>query len=167
MNFRDKIERLKQQAALEELAILVWGSGAGDRRNYEKRVKIKDNLNSLFPNADVHFSEDDEIKELSGGDELTAPERELWQLGACDVCVVLDTSIGPQSEIAHFCNSKFAYKLLILTHERHKGTDSFASQLRENLNQIYYTDEEFDSCNLVQRVIIRVQQVALDKLSHS
>ena len=121
----------------------------------------------MFPNSSVHFSEDEDLREWSGGDDLTIIERELWQLGACDVCVVLDTSVGSQTEVAHFSNSKYAYKLLILTHEFHKGSDSLAAQLRENLNQIYYTDEEFDSCNLVEGVITRIRQVALKKSAYS
>ena len=59
----------------------------------------------------------------------TGVERqEEYQLAAADACVVLDTSAGPAAEVAYFSRSPLKYKLIVFTHERHKGTESFPAK---------------------------------------
>lgn len=101
---------------------------------------------------------------MAGGEQLTIPEQELWHLAACDVCVVLDTSKGAGEEIAHFVSSLLAHKLLILTHERYRESNSFPAALRENKNQMFYNDNQYESCTLVEYVLTRVRTVAVGKL---
>jgi hypothetical protein len=152
------------------LNILVWGSGKNNAVHYAKRVKIRDELATQFSNASVHFSEDPAVleelkKTVSSADNLTIPEQELWHLGACDICIALDTTEGVGQEIAHFVNSPWSYKLLILTNEKYKASTSFPAMLRENKCQIFYSDLDYTSCNLVGHVVARVMQASLGKLA--
>ena len=123
-------------------------------------------LKEFFRQADVKFSEDADLRALvPGRGTISVPEEELWQLGACDVCVALDTGIGVGQELARFLDTIWAYKILILTHERYMGSTSFPASIRENHNQVFYSDAEYESCTLCTRVLEHVKQVALSKLS--
>lgn len=155
---------------IEDLDILVWGSGMSSKEHFAKRVKIREELRDKFLNASVNFSEDatllEELKKaVAHADDLSVPQQELLHLGGCDVCVALDTSKGVGEEIAHFLNSSWSYKLLVLTNGKFKTSNTFPGILREDVNQMFYDDFEYESCNLVSRVITRVQLVAFGKLS--
>lgn len=166
MPFKDQINQIQALLSQATLAILVWGSGAGSPKDYEKREKIRRVLADFFPRAEVKFSEDRDLREvIPGRGEITVAQEELWELGACDMCIALDTSAGVGQEIAHFVNTIWAHKLLILTHERYKGSTSFPASLRESQNQIFYSDAEYDSCSLCGRVLEHAKQVALSKFS--
>lgn len=144
-----------------ELAILIWGPGEGNE-HHAKRQKLRETLNSEFKRAEVRFSEDEELSVIPPTTDLPLPRQELWHLHACHVCVVLDTSKGAGEEIAHFVGSQSAHKLLILTHEKYRDATSFPASLRENQNQLFYTEEEYSSCSLSERVTKHVMDVALD-----
>jgi hypothetical protein len=163
MSFEERIRQIIRLSEGMHLNVLVWGPGAQSSEHYEKREKIRREIISRFTNADVRFSED-----LSGavpGDQdLSLPEQELLHLAACDVCVVLDTSKGAGEEIAHFASSAYAHKLIILTHDRYKDISSFPASLRKYGNQLFYQNEEYDSCHVVERVLTRVRQVAIIKM---
>src|SRR5437870_11819092 len=106
MTFKDKFARLGIAVQAQSLDILIWGSGSGSPKDYAKRIKIQQTIQARFPNAEVRFSEDPKLADaLTGAEYLTVPQQELWHLAACDMCVVLDTSEGPSSEIAHFGDS--------------------------------------------------------------
>jgi hypothetical protein len=170
MGFAEAFDQLRLYVKSTKLNILVWGSGPANIEHFEKRNKIREELTLHFANAAVHFSEDPELfeelkKGASSAGALTVPEQELWHLGACDVCVALDTSEGVSQEIAHFVNSAWAYRLLILTNDKYRGSTSFPAMLRENRNQIVYDENDYASCNLVRHVVARVEQVALGKVS--
>jgi hypothetical protein len=161
-------EQLGFLAESTRVSVLIWGSGKGYKEHFEKRTKIREELAKRFPHSSVHFCEDpsllDELKKsLPHADDLTVPEQEFWHLGACDVCVALDTSEGVHEEIAHFVNSVWCYKLFILTSAKYKGSTGFPAMLRQNQNQIFYEDVEYESCHLVERVVGRVKHVALSK----
>jgi hypothetical protein len=146
--------------------VLVWGSGAVDAEHHAKRIGIRQSIKEVFTNADVHFSEDLELREaLPSVGDLSVPEQELWHLAGSDLCVVMDTSKGAGEEIAHFVGSSFAGRLLILTHERYREASSFPATLRKTANQIFYTDAEYLQCSLTSRIITRLQHTALKKLA--
>jgi hypothetical protein len=126
MAFKDGIDRIKQITEACDLNILVWGSGTGAIEHFEKRLKIQEEIQRCFRNADVRFSEDLDLnKMMNGAEQLSLPAQELWHLAACDICIVLDTSRGAGEEIAHFVGSHFAHKLFILTHKRFQTLSSF------------------------------------------
>jgi hypothetical protein len=166
MSFSYNLDQVKLNAEAQKLSVLVWGSGQSSPQDYAKRVKIREELQKHFHNAEVRFSEDPQLRaSIPGVEDLSIPEQELWHLAACDVCVVLNNSPGAAAEIAHFVRSKEAFKLFILTHENYKDSQSFPSMLREKANQVFYDNEAYEQCHLVERAVTRVRQVALGKLT--
>lgn len=165
MTFKENFKQLDRTLSVSSLAILVWGPGKNsEKKHFEKREKIRDELKKNFPYSEVHFSEDPELSDLvPEAPHLPLQQQELWHLAACDLCVVLDTAKGPGEEIAHFTASRYAYKLMILTHQKYENATSFPAALRPTQNQIFYSEHEYDSCSLVGRVIDRVKTVALCK----
>lgn len=166
MSFDEAIKRLKRQTEAYELNILIWGPAKGSHEHFEKRQKIKREVNKCFYNADVRFSENLDLTDsLPGIDQLDFASQELWHLAACDLCIVLDTSVGAGEEIAYYVKSQHAHKLLILTHEKYKSSTGFPAALRKHQNQLFYSDQQYDSCNLVEQVLTRIQIVALSKFT--
>lgn len=91
---------------------MIPGSGL------DKREQIKQRLKDTFKRSEVKFSEelsaDPKFKKTPlGTKDLLPHKQELWHLALCDVCVVLDTSVGPGEEIAHFVETKYGYKMFI------------------------------------------------------
>lgn len=165
MSFEDRVRQYSQLVESVELNVLVWGPGQGGGEHYVKREQIRQKIQARFPYSEVRFSEKLDVSQLiQGASDLSLPERELWHLAASDICIVLDTSAGAAAEIAHFVASPFGRKLLILTHEQYKGSSSFPASVREIQNQLFYDDEEYTSCSLSERIMVRLRQVALGKL---
>ncbi|MCP4200877.1 MAG: hypothetical protein GY769_02980 [bacterium] len=166
MSFNEGFEDLDHRITNHKLNVLVWGPSSKDPSLLAKREKIKDQIGGRFPYADVRFSEDPELDKLIDGAEfLSVPDKELFHLGACDTCIVLDASKGAGEEIAHFSSSKFAPRLFILTNEKYKDASSFPAALRENQNQVFYSESELSSCNLVERVIVHLKKEALRQIA--
>lgn len=163
MSFDERIHEIISLSEAMRLNVLIWGPGKGAGKHYAKREKIRRKIKHAFVNADVRFSEDLESGTPASKD-LTLPEQELLHLAACDICLVLDVSKGAGEEIAHFIGSVFAHKLVILTHERYKGVTSFPAALRNYENQLFYSDEEYDQCHLVERILSRIRLLALGKM---
>lgn len=163
MSFDERIREIISLSEGMRLNVLIWGPGAAAVEHYAKREKIRQKIKHAFINADVCFSEDLENK-IPGSIDLTLPEQELLHLAACDICLVLDVSKGAGEEIAHFTGSVFAHKLVILTHERYKDMTSFPASLRKYENQLFYSDEEYDHCYLVERVLSRIRLLAVGKM---
>jgi hypothetical protein len=163
MSFDERIREIISLSEGMRLNVLIWGPGEAAAEHYAKREKMRQQIKRTFINSDVCFSEDLENK-IPGSKDLTLPEQELLHLAACDICLVLDVSKGAGEEIAHFTASVFAHKLVILTHERYKESTSFPAALRKYENQLFYSDEEYSHCHLVERVLSRVRQVAVGKM---
>ena len=164
MSFDERFSQLLSVSEAVRLNVLIWGPGTAAVEQYRKREKMRQQIKDVFLNADVRFSEE-LMDTLPGGIEgLTLPEEELLHLAACDVCFVLDTSKGAGEEIAHFINSGFGHKLVILTHEKYKDVPSFPAALRQYGNQLFFDDEEYERCHLVGRVVSRVRFLAIGKL---
>ena len=164
MSFEERIRDILLYSEAMKLNVLVWGPGPHATEHFQKREKLRQEIKSRFRNADVQYSEN-LTGVIPGSDDLTLPEQELIHLAACDLCVILDTSKGAGEEIAHFVSSAYAHKLVILTHEIYRNASSFPASLRKYGNQLFYSDEEYKTCHLVHRVITRVRQVAIAKMS--
>jgi len=164
MSFNERIEQIISLSQAMKLNVLIWGPGRPATAQYAKREKMRQQIKDAFINADVRFSEE-LIDTIPGGTEgLTIPEQELLHLAACDVCFVLDVSKGAGEEIAHFINSGFGHKLVILSHEKYKDASTFPAALRRYKNQLFFNDEEYERCHLVERVVARVRVLAVGKL---
>lgn len=160
--FDDRRRSVDAALRRQALAILVWGSGSGPGRDFEKRVEIRDTLQAEFTESDVRFSEE-LMPDTPGAVDLTDAEREEFHLAWCDLCVVLDTSQGPGEEIAYFAETPVNYKFRIFTHERYRGSGSFPAAVRRGLRQFFYTEEEFATCSVVARIVDLVKKAALRK----
>jgi hypothetical protein len=161
--FEENQEKLEERLRDQKLAVLVWGPGSAGGEHYEKRQKIQKVLEAHFPKGEIRFSE--ELTDLvPGARDVGIEKQEEYQLALCDACVVLDTSAGPAAEIAYFARSPLKYKLIVFSHERYKDSPSFAAMLRQGLDHIFYSETEYASCNLVDRVRDRMRHVALGKL---
>ena len=163
MSFDERIREITSLSHAMRLNVLIWGPGPAATEHYAKREKIRQQIKQTFINADVRFSEDLEHK-IAGSKDLTLPEQELLHLAACDICVVLDVSKGAGEEIAHFISSAYSHKLLILTHERYEVATSFPAALRKYENQLFFNDEEYEHCHLVERILARTSLLAIGKL---
>src|SRR5947207_5123379 len=104
MPFEESLDRILRAAESTTLNVLIWGPGSQSETHFQKREKMRNEIQGRFKNADVRFSEDLE-NASSAFRDLTLPEQELLHLAACDVCVILDTSKGAGEEIAHFATS--------------------------------------------------------------
>lgn len=164
MSFEERIDEILSLSEAMKLNVLIWGPGKSAGQHYVKREKMRQQIKDCFVNADVQFSEHLMETAHAGIEGLTIQEQELLHLAACDICFVLDTSKGAGEEIAHFINSGFGHKLVILTHENYKDTTSFPAALRKYGNQLFFTDEEYEHCHLVDRVISRVRILSIGKL---
>lgn len=161
--FEENKRKLDERLRDQKLAVLVWGPGSAGGEHHEKRQKIRKALEARFPKSEVRFSE--ELTNLvPGAHDVGIGQQEEYQLALCDKCVVLDTSAGPAAEIAYFARSPLKYKLIVFTHERYKDSPSFPAKLRVGLDHIFYSEAEYASCALVDRVRDRMQHVALGKL---
>jgi hypothetical protein len=163
MSFDERIREITSLSEAMRLNVLIWGPGPAATEHYAKREKLRQQLKQTFINADVRFSEDLEDK-IPGSKDLTLPEQELLHLAACDICIVLDVSKGAGEEIAHFISSGYSHKLVILTHERYRVASSFPAALRKYENQVFFSDDEYEHCHLVDRVLARTRLLAIGKL---
>jgi hypothetical protein len=164
VSFDERLAELISVSEAVKLNVLIWGPGTAAHEQYAKRQKFREQIKDAFKNADVRFSED--LLAIPGGSEgLTIPEQELLHLAACDICFVLDISKGAGEEIAHFIDSGFGHKLMILTHEKYKDVSSFPAALRHYGNQVFFNDDEYEHCHLVNRVLTRVRLLAIGKLA--
>lgn len=161
--FEENQEKLEERLRDQKLAVLVWGPGSAGGEHHEKRQKIQKVLEAHFPKGEIRLSE--ELTNLvPGARDIGIGQQEEYQLAVCDACVVLDTSAGPAAEIAYFARSPLKHKLIVFTHERHKGSPSFPAQLRQGLEHHFYSEAEYASCALVDRVRDRMRHTALGKL---
>jgi hypothetical protein len=151
------------------LNILVWGNAEAENESYRKRSQIRETLSKEFPNADVRFSEelDQQSRDALGDDgSLAAQYLETLQLGACDLCVVLDTSAGAAAEIARFSGTVFRGKLFVLSHEQYRDAESFPAEIRKDVEVDYYTTAEFEACSVVAKAVSRAKVVALQRVAY-
>lgn len=159
------LRRIEQTA----LVIFVWGPGKSDSAGYRKRQDIKDALRARFPNSEIYFSEDSEVRDFTQGQFNTLQDEELAHAWNADIVFALDTAKGVGEEIAQFSSfSGLAEKLVILSHERFRGSQSFAASVRQSLAIEWYSDDDFESCRLAKEICIKqVSSYALRQFCRS
>lgn len=160
MGISERSKKVMERALAEEVVVLVWGPGPTDAAGHAKRRQILDALRDLLPKREVYFSEDPDLDKKLDTEGWPVPDKELLHLASCHLCVVLDTSKGSGEEIAHFADL-YPDRLYVLTHEKFKGVTSFPASIRENLNQDFFSEDEFVSCGVVKRAVERARRTAL------
>jgi hypothetical protein len=143
-----RIQEHEQLLADQDFYVLVWGSGESHSEDYAKRVAIRDDLASLFGQDNVFMSEDERFQPLVEKHGLRTAEA--IQAGSIDGVVVLDTSIGPHSEL-HQYGDIILGKSIVFLKQQHKDTEGFSRIAHDTLKVEGYTDEEYASCETIRR----------------
>jgi hypothetical protein len=152
-------ETLRAMAKAYPLKVLVWGpgdpgAGASEevRKGYEKRLQIKEQIQTNFPNATVRFSEDPEMQEM-GYPGMTKLEQETEHAYWADLIVSLFISRGAYFELDYMIPA-FSWirdKVYLLLPDRYVSTEGFIKELYNFLRPVQikgYTDEEYRICKV-------------------
>lgn len=168
--------RIRESARRLPLGILVWGPGqpestesSGERESYEKRVQIKSVLKREFPNAEVYFSEDPEMDELSRDitDQLL---KQALQARTVDAIIHLDMGRGAYLELDHFIPtySWIRDKMFVLQLDKYASSQGLVRNVFDLLktNHIsHFTEAEFRECKVATEKAVRcVFQIAMSKV---
>ncbi|NLE58615.1 MAG: hypothetical protein GX616_09665 [Planctomycetes bacterium] len=158
----------------QRIRILVWGPGdpgpdasEESRRAYQKRLQIRDHLREQFPRAEVHFSEDEQLVELSKDVEGQL-RKEAFQARSAHRVIMLDISRGADLELDHFIPKYpwFAPKAFVLLPEQFVSTTGLVKEILDHLTprQIEgYSEEEFRQCTVATVKALRpAKEAALD-----
>jgi len=147
--FLEKIKQQIEERNKLDFFILVWGSGKSNQQAYKKRKKMVKELSKEFKRENVIMSEDRELQSYTRrmGDIVS----ESIQVDAADFVIILDTSIGPTLE-AHEYFHKISNKSIIICSDMYAKERSFASNIRYKYNLVWFKDDEFQECNLVDAV---------------
>ena len=174
--FKADADRIKEDALYEAINVLVWGPGnpgpvtsAETRAAYEKRLQIKDVLKGKFPRAEVHFSEDPEMINVSQGIHGQL-RREALQAAAADLILMLDNSRGADLELDHFVPtySWFRDKVFVFLPEQYVPPKGLVAEVFDYLrpDQVEgYSKQEFDLCHVATiKAVNAAHSIALSSL---
>lgn len=143
------IDAHRAELASVPFTILVWGSGKRSPEDYEKRVKIRDHLRQRFGVNAVFFSENKGFQDLV--EEYGSLEvAEEIQARSVNAIIVLDTSIGPHSEIFSY-RAVLRRKGLVFAREGHVSSGGFPGVVFEALKVEEYTAVEYQDCSTIRR----------------
>ena len=175
MKARDRIEAIRRRARKQELLILVWGPGdpgadaSGERLKYwEKRVQIRESIQSAYPESEVLFSESDALRDHTRDlNDLLA--EELVHATAADCILILDVSRGAHVEIDRFSDiPQIAAKTTVLLPERFVGNSGLVGEVHKKVRIMGFSETEFEECNLAtSKSISAVDVYALSRLIQS
>ena len=174
--WRDAEAQFRAFARNLPLRILVWGPGdpgpratGTRRRQYQKRIQIRDVLRRTFPRADVRFSEDPLLQAITAyaGGQL---RREAIHARLAHVVLMLTVSRGADLELDHFVPTYdwFREKVYVFMPQRHVRT---AGLVRDVLDRLHpsqvqgFTPRELTSCEVATvRSVEAVDAVATNLL---
>lgn len=136
--------------SLQELSfmVLVWGSGIATPGAYEKRLKIRQHLESCSPPISVFMSEDS-LFQPDAENKWGLAGAERIQAEMADVIIVLGTSVGPLTEVATY-REFIQDKGLLLVEKSVLEAGGFASQTWHGLPLRPFTTEQFTSCEQIR-----------------
>lgn len=174
-DWRAEAQEIRKSFRYENIKILVWGPGdPGDgasqdkRLAYAKRLQIRDILRQEFPRAEVYFSEDPEMIQISEGIRGQL-RKEALQARTADLVLMLDISRGTDLELDYFVPKYpwFREKVYIFLPEEYVRSRGLVREILDYLhpNQIEgFTDDEFRKCHVATRKAVSIAEtVALDK----
>ncbi len=170
-------EKLRTLARKQELLVLVWGPGdpgskasANAQLGFRKRKQIKAEIEQIFPGANVRFSEDSDLQNMT--DYMRRQlRREMVHARIADVIVVLDVSRGADLEVDHFIQ-KYAWfreKAYVLLPQKYVGTKGLVADVFDLLPRrqlIGFTEDELKTCHVATQVCISiVDEIAMQMLA--
>lgn len=160
--FLARVVEVEKQINNTALSVLVWGPGKQTLDNvlYHKRCQIRDKLR-LLGNAAL-FSE--EVKKFMKS-EMPVALSELAQAISADFIVVVMASWGAVTEVAKYgFDTAIGSKMLVLVPEQCRGSFTEQALLSEfHQNVLYFTQEELQRCDLVNKVTDLVPKFKLAK----
>lgn len=175
-DYEREAAQLLQRAFNSDLRILVWGPGdpgptgsAQRRAAYAKRVQIRDELRSRFPNAGVYFSEDPEMVELTK-DVREQLRKQALQARVSDLTIMLDIGRGVDLELDHFVKTYpwFRSKAHVFLPANFVNTPGLVAEVLQELprqNVEGYSKAEYKRCDVARRKAVEVAHgLALDKV---
>lgn len=154
--WKRKAEELIESIRQEPICVLVWGPGdAGDggseaqREAYQKRKDIRSELKRRFANAEVFFSEEEDMAELSR-EVVGQMKKEELQAATADIVILLPISRGVDYELDYMLKHDwFREKAwLLVPHEYLQAKSLFALEVRKiPPEQVQgFTQDEYHSC---------------------
>ncbi len=162
--FAKKQEELEKRLREQELAVLVWGPGVGGGKHHEKRRKIRQALEEHFSKSEVRFSED--LKQLVPGAPRHRDRSAAGISAGALGCLRGPRYVRGPSRGDRVLRSQPVEAQAHRLHARPpQGERELPAQLREGLEHHFYSDAEYASCSLVERVCDRMRHVALGQAS--
>ncbi len=168
-NYGQEANEIRANSHYEHIKILVWGPGnpgtgaTPDRqRAYEKRLQIRDVLRTRFPRAEVYFSEDPEMIQITEGIPGQL-RKEALQAKISDLVLMLDISRGADLELDHFVPTYpwFRDKVHVFVPERYMPPSGLVSEVFNYLRpeQIEgYSDADFEACVVATQKAVQVAE---------
>lgn len=166
---------IKEAARYQPIKVLVWGPGdpgpgasAEAKAGYQKRLQIRAVLRDRFPCAEVYFSEDAEMIQLTeglGGQLL----KEAVQARLSDLVIMLDLGRGVDLELDHYIPTYdwFPRRVFLLVPKKYVDTKGLVREILDYLlpHQIMgFTPEEFEVCTVAKEMAVAAAlATALDR----
>ena len=145
------------RAALADVRVTVMVLGPGEGgHGYEKRVQIQEALNAM-DGVTALFPEDEAFIDLAtkrlGADPSDVVALELAQAMLCNIILALDMAAGVNQEVAQFAiYDELRGKIRDLVEDKHSKTpNSYPAHVRRQVTQIFFTEDEFQSCDLATK----------------
>jgi hypothetical protein len=160
------LRALRERARMEQLLVLVWGPGSSNKEYWGKRNQIRDEIKSVYKNAEVEFSESDVLRDHTR-DLASLLVEELAHATVADCIIVLDVSRGAHVEVDRFSSRpEIASKMTLLIPEEFVGGTGLVSHVHKHVNVTGFSPSQFKDCNLATKLAISiVDGVAIDRLT--
>ncbi len=164
--YREDANRIKESLKYVPIKVLVWGPGDPGPgaspekiRAYEKRTKIKDVLDKEFSRGEVHFSEDEEMQDISSWISGNL-RKEVFQAMLADFIIMLDISRGVDLELDHFVPTYpwFREKAHVFLPDIYVPPAGLAKEVFDYLKPIQvegFSNDEFNECTLATTKAVR------------
>lgn len=149
------LQRARAALADVRVTVMVLGPGEGGH-GYEKRVQIQEALNAM-DGVTALFPEDEAFIDLAtkrlGADPSDVVALELAQAMLCNIILALDMAAGVNQEVAQFAiYDELRGKIRDLVEDKHSKTpNSYPAHVRRQVTQIFFTEDEFQSCDLATK----------------
>jgi hypothetical protein len=149
--YRDHVREVRERiAAQTPFDILIWGPGnQSDSIHRQKRIAVREALESQFGRDKIHFSEDDSLYDFVEEWGLQAAEH--YEADAADVVIVIAESIGSIVELALY-GELIAGKSIVFVEKQSEPESGFGSVVLTRLKVEVVESEEWETCERIRRL---------------
>ena len=165
--FEKIIEAVFDDARYEPINVLVWGPGdpgpdAPPEKAiaYKKRTEIREFAKQEFHRAEVYFSEDDDLNQLTG-DVLGLLRQQAVQAAAAHLVIMLDVGRGVDLELDHFIPTYpwMRDRVYVLLPEQYAPPRGMVKEVFDYLKPeqvVGFSDTELRQCEVVTKKAFRI-----------